>query len=100
MAIKIKDLPRFNDDCRDYLQRIEAIEQPSQKEQAVEMYNIFIGAVDAIDQSVENLVDSGPVVGNEHQLLKENLQTVRLDLVRWLKTNSPLEETNPIKIDG
>ena len=34
MAIKIKDLPRFNDDCRDYLQRIEAIEQPSQKEQA------------------------------------------------------------------
>lgn len=100
MAIKIKDLPRFKDDCKDYLQRIEAIEQSSQKEQAVEMYNIFIGAVDAIDQSVENLVDSGPVFGNEHNLLKENLQTVRLDLVRWLKTNSPLEETNPINIGG
>ena len=25
MAIKIKDLPRFQDDCKDYLQRIEAI---------------------------------------------------------------------------
>ena len=100
MAIKIKELPRFNDDCKDYLQRIEAIEQASLKEQAVEMYNIFIGAVDAIDQSVENLVDSGPVFGNEHNLLKENLHNVRLDLVRWLKTNSPLEETNPIKIDG
>ena len=85
MTVKIKDLPRFQSDCKDYLTRIEAIADEDKKKQAIEMYNIFLGAVDAIDVSVDNLVESGPVFGNEHQLLKENLQTVRLDLVRWLK---------------
>jgi len=98
MTVKIKDLPRFQSDCKDYLTRIEAIADEDKKKQAIEMYNIFLGAVDAIDVSVDNLVESGPVFGNEHQLLKENLQTVRLDLVRWLKQYSPLEESNPLEI--
>ena len=62
------------------------------------MYNILIEAVNAVDSSVENLVESGPVFGNEHQLLRENLASVRLDLVRWLKKHSPMEETNPINL--
>ena len=99
MAIKIKDLPRFQKDCIDYQARIEAITNETSKNQALEMYNILIQAVNAIDSSVENLVESGPVFGNEHQLLRENLATVRLDLVRWLKKHSPMEETNPINLN-
>jgi len=40
------------------------------------------------------------VFGNEHQLLRENLQTVRLDLVRWLKKHSKIEEIKPLEIQG
>jgi len=100
MSLKIKDLPRFVNDCEDYQRRIEAIENPSHKEQAISMYNIFIEAVNVLDNSVENLVDSGPVFGNEHQLLRENLQTVRLDLVRWLKKHSKVEDSDPLEIQG
>lgn len=96
--LRIKDLPRFKIDCDDYQTRIQAIQDDNLKTQAIEMYNIFIEAVDAVDQSVDNLVESGPVFGNEHQLVKENLTTVRLDLVRWLKQHSPVEESDPIKI--
>ena len=100
MTLRIKDLPRFKQDCEDYQRRIDAIENQTYKKQAVSMYNIFIEAVDTLDRSVENLVDSGPVFGNEHQLLRENLQTVRLDLVRWLKKHSSLEKDVPLKIQG
>jgi hypothetical protein len=98
MAIRIKDLPRFQKDCIDYQTRIDAITNETTKKQALEMYNILIEAVNAVDSSVENLVESGPVFGNEHQLLRENLASVRLDLVRWLKKHSPMEETNPINL--
>ena len=100
MAIKIKDLPRFQKDCLDYQKRIEAITDETHKKQAEVMYNVFIEAVDAIDKSVDNLVESGPVFGNEHQLLRENLATVRLDLVRWLKKYSPMEESDPIELEA
>ena len=100
MALKIKDLSRFQNDCTDFQKRIDAITDETHKKQAVVMYNVFIEAVDAIDKSVENLVESGPVFGNEHQLLRENLGVVRLDLVRWLKKYSPMEESDPIKLEA
>lgn len=99
MTLKIQDLPRFQTDCNDYKKRIDSIVDESKKKQAVEMYNIFIEAVQAVDQSVDNLVSSGPVFGNEHQLLRDNLTTVRLDLVRWLKKYSPLEDHDPIPMN-
>ena len=99
MTLRIKDLPRFQTDCQDFQKRIDAITNEKNKQQALEMYNIFIQAVNAVDSSVDNLVESGPVFGNEHQLLRENLATVRLDLVRWLKKNSPMEETSPLPMD-
>jgi len=98
MTLRIKDLPRFNEDCKDYQRRIEAIQDEKIKRQAMTMYQIFLDAVDNLDQSVENLADAGPVFGNEHQLLRENLHQVRLDLVRWLKKYSPLEDSNPIPL--
>ena len=100
MTVRIKDLPRFHKDCEDYKKRIDAIKDEGKKKQAIEMYNIFLTAVDTLDSSVENLADAGPVFGNEHQLVKENLQTVRLDLVRWLKRHSPLEKDDPIPVNG
>ena len=99
MTLRIKDLPRFNTDCLDFQKRIEAIGDENHKRQATTMYQIFLEAVDAVDSSVENLVESGPVFGNEHQLLRENLARVRLDLVRWLKKYSPVEETDPLPMD-
>jgi len=98
MTVRIKDLPRFHSDCMDYQKRIESIEDENIKRQAMTMYETFLTAVDAVDASVENLADSGPVFGNEHQLVKENLMSVRLDLVRWLKKHSPLEKSNPIPV--
>lgn len=98
MTVRIKDLPRFHKDCMDYQKRIEAITNENLKRQAMTMYETFLNAVDAVDASVENLADSGPVFGNEHQLVKENLQRVRLDLVRWLKRHSPIEENDPLPV--
>lgn len=99
MTLRIQDLPRFKDDCADYQRRIESIVKEDHKKQAVVMYDSFLNAVATIDRSVENLADSGPVFGNEHQLLRENLQTTRLDLVRWLKKHSPLENENPLPLN-
>ena len=96
MSMRIQDLPRFQQDVVDYKKRIEAIEQASIKQQAEVMFETFINAVQAVDQSVENLAESGPVFGNEHQVLRDTLARVRLDLVRWLKKYSPVEKTNPI----
>ena len=98
MTLRIKDLPRFHQDCMDYQRRIESITDENAKRQAMTMYETFLTAVDTLDSSVENLADAGPVFGNEHQLVKENLQTVRLDLVRWLKKHSPLEKDDPIPV--
>ena len=100
MTVRIKDLPRFHKDCEDYKKRIDAIKDEGKKKQAIEMYNIFLRAVDAVDQSVDNLTEAGPVFGNEHQLVRENLHTVRLDLVRWLKRHSPVEDSDPIPVNG
>lgn len=98
MTVRIKDLPRFHADCMDYQRRIESIADENIKRQAMTMYETFLNAVNAVDASVENLAEAGPVFGNEHQLLKENLHRVRLDLVRWLKKHSPLEKSNPIPV--
>ena len=94
--MRIQDLPRFHEDVADYKKRIETIENQSMKKQAEVMFETFINAVVAVDQSVENLGTAGPVFGNEHQILRENLAKVRLDLVRWLKKHSSMERTNPI----
>jgi len=99
MSMKIQDLPRFQEDVKDYKERIACIDNTSAKQQAEVMFQSFMNAVQALDQSVENLAEAGPVFGNEHQLLRDNLQTVRLDLVRWLKKHSSLEKTNPIPIN-
>jgi len=96
MTVRIKDLPRFHEDCMDFQRRIESIQDENIKRQAMTMYETFLNAVNAVDASVENLAQAGPVFGNEHQLVKENLMSVRLDLVRWLKKYSPLEKSNPI----
>lgn len=96
MSMRIQDLPRFHQDVSDYKKRIEAIEDQSFKKQAEVMFETFINAVQAVDQSVENLGTAGPVFGNEHQILRENLAKVRLDLVRWLKKHSSIERTHPI----
>jgi len=53
------------------------------------MYDTFINSVVVLDQSVDNLAGNGPVFGNEHQLIRENLHKSRLDLVKWLKKYSP-----------
>ena len=98
MTVRIKDLPRFHADCMDYQKRIEAIQDENIKRQAMTMYETFLNAVDAVDASVENLAEAGPVFGNEHQLVKENLHSVRLDLVRWLKKHSPIEDKDPILV--
>jgi hypothetical protein len=60
------------------------------------MYDTFINSVVVLDQSVDNLAGNGPVFGNEHQLIRENLHKSRLDLVKWLKKYSPLERIDPI----
>jgi len=100
MSVRIQDLPRFQQDIVDYKKRIEAIPHASVKQQAEVMFETFINAVQAVDQSVENLAEAGPVFGNEHQVLRENLARVRLDLVRWLKKHSPVEKTKPIPMNG
>lgn len=99
MSLRIKDLPRFHDDCRDYEKRIASIENQNLRDQAQVMYETFLNAVDALDTSVENLAESGPVFGNEHQLLRDNLTRVRLDLARWLNRHSPMSKTNPIPVN-
>jgi len=96
MTVLIKDMPRFHADCLDYQRRIESIENENYKKQAQAMFETFMNAVQALDQSVENLVESGPVFGNEHQLLRETLTQTRLDLVRWLNKHSNLEKI-PVK---
>lgn len=100
MSMRIQDLPRFQQDIVDYKKRIEAIQSASLKQQAEVMFETFINAVQAVDQSVENLAEAGPVFGNEHQVLRDNLARVRLDLVRWLKKHSPIEKTNPIPMNS
>src|SRR6056300_529408 len=100
MSVRIQDLPRFQQDVVDYKKRIEAIQSASLKQQAEVMFETFINAVQAVDQSVENLAEAGPVFGNEHQVLRDNLARVRLDLVRWLKKHSPIEKTNPISMNS
>jgi len=100
MSMRIQDLPRFQQDVVDYKKRIEAIQSASLKQQAEVMFETFINAVQAVDQSVENLAEAGPVFGNEHQVLRDNLARVRLDLVRWLKKHSPIEKTNPISMNS
>jgi len=99
MTLRIQDLPRFQNDVTDYKKRIALIESPNLKQQAEVMFDTFINAVQAVDNSVENLAEGGPVFGNEHQILKENLARVRLDLVRWLKKYSPMEKTSPIPMN-
>lgn len=96
MSLRIQDLPRFHQDVADYKKRIDAIQHASVKQQAEVMFETFINAVQAVDQSVESLAEGGPVFGNEHQVVRENLARVRMDLVRWLKRHSPMEKTNPI----
>mgnify|MGYP001032743813 CR=1 FL=1 len=98
MATLIKDLPRFHADCMDYQKRIESIEDENIKRQAMTMYETFLNAVDAVDNSVNQLANNGPVFGSEHDMIRENLQKSRLDLVRWLKKYSPLERDNPIPV--
>ena len=98
MTVRIKDLPRFHADCMDYQKRIEAIQNENIKRQAMTMYETFLSAVDAVDQSVDNLAQNGPVFGSEHDMIRENLQRSRLDLVRWLKQHSPLEKDSPIPV--
>ena len=98
MTVRIKDLPRFHADCMDYQKRIEAIQDENIKRQAMTMYETFLNAVKAVDDSVENLAQNGPVFGSEHDMIRENLQRSRLDLVRWLKKHSPLEKDNPIPV--
>jgi molecular chaperone GrpE (heat shock protein) len=98
MATRIKDLPRFHADCIDYQKRIESIKDENIKRQAITMFETFLNTVDALDKSVDNLADAGPVFGNEHQLVRENLNRVRMDLVRWLKKHSPLEQSDPIPV--
>jgi len=97
MSVRIKDLPRFHEDCADYQKRIQAIPNDNLRKQAEAMYETFLNAVDAVDQSVENLAEGGMVFGNEHQLVRETLTTARLDLVRWLKKHSTVEKTDPIQ---
>lgn len=98
MATFIRDLPRFHSDCLDYQRRIEAIENENIKRQAMTMYETFLNSVQALDDSIENLANNGPVFGGEHNLLRENLNQSRLDLVRWLKRHSPLEKQDPIPL--
>ena len=98
MSTRIQDLPRFQQDCLDYQRRIEAITDENIKRQAMTMYEVFLNSVRTVDESVENLTNGGPVFGNEHNLIRENLQKSRLDLVRWLKKYSPLERENPIPV--
>ena len=98
MATLIRDLPRFHSDCMDYQRRIESIEDENVKRQAMTMYETFLNAVDAVDNSVNQLANNGPVFGSEHDMIRENLQKSRLDLVRWLKKYSPLERDNPIPV--
>ena len=98
MATLIRDLPRFHHDCMDYQKRIEAITDENIKRQAMTMYESFLNAVKTVDESVENLAQNGPVFGSEHDMIRENLQRSRLDLVRWLKKYSPLEKDNPIPV--
>ena len=98
MAMLIRDLPRFHSDCMDYQKRIESIQDENIKRQAMTMYETFLNAVKAVDDSVENLAQNGPVFGSEHDMIRENLQRSRLDLVRWLKKHSPLEKDNPIPV--
>ena len=100
MTIRIQDLPRFQKDVLDYKNRISAITDENYKKQAEVMFETFINAVQAVDQSVENIGTAGPVFGNEHQILRENLAKVRVDLVKWLKKHSPLEATDPIPMNG
>ena len=98
MTVRIKDLPRFHEDCMDFQRRIESIKNEDIKRQAMTMYETFLNSVDAVDASVDNLAQNGPVFGNEHNLVRENLQRSRVDLIRWLKRHSPLEKENPIPV--
>ena len=98
MTTRIQDLPRFQADCLDYQRRIEAILDENIKRQAMTMYETFLNSVRVLDQSIDNLANNGPVFGGEHNLLRENLNHSRLDLVKWLKKYSPLEKEKPIPI--
>jgi len=82
MAELIRDLERFQKDCRRYQTIIERIEpvDAARHRNLNTMYHDFLLKVEAVDKSVEDMVNGFVAVGLQHGTYVEELKKARLKL--------------------
>lgn len=96
MATLIRDLPRFQKDCRYYEDVIHRISEHDKKlyTKLNSMYADFLIKVEAVDRSVEDIVSGFVAVGLQHGTYVEELKKVRLNLDKEIKNAKKLLERN------
>ena len=82
MAELIRNLERFQKDCRNYQTIIEKVGEYDQgRHRAINtLYQDFLLKVEAVDRSVEDMVNGFVAVGLQHGTYVEELKKVRLKL--------------------
>jgi hypothetical protein len=83
VALLIRDLPRFHDDCRYYQEKINSISDKEQREYAEALYADFLIKVEAVDRSVEDMAGGFVAVGLQHSTFVKDLKEARLKLHRY-----------------
>jgi len=87
MTALIRDLPRFKDDC-DYYESIISKLQPIDETRSKKintMYQDFRLKVEAVDNSIEDIVSGFVAVGLQHSTYVDELKTIRLKLDKEVK---------------
>lgn len=82
MSTLIRDLPRFHSDCKNYETTIHRIGQfdKTLHQKLNTMYADFLIKVEAVDRSVEDIVNGFVAVGLQHGTYVEELKKIRLKL--------------------
>lgn len=87
MSELIRDLERFQKDCRKYqtvIERLEPIDKGKHRSINT-LYQDFLLKVEAVDRSVEDMVNGFVAVGLQHGTYVEELKKVRVKLDSEIK---------------
>jgi hypothetical protein len=94
MSTLIRDLPRFHNDCKNYEQVINRVKDVDAKvyQKLNTMYADFLIKVEAVDRSVEDIVNGFVAVGLQHGTYVEELKKIRLKFDKEISNAKKLIE--------